>query len=273
MAANSTSHSQAEAAPGIFQMFRLDGHTAVVTGAGRGLGLSMAAALAEAGAHIAVFDINLADAEEAAAGINAKGGKAIAVRIDVTDSQQVQQGIQMAIDAFAGVDILVNNAGVTSRSPFEDLEEQDWERVLKVNMGGTYLCSRQAARHWIDADKPGSIINIASISGFVGNRGGLNSHYCATKGGIVALTRSLAVEWASHNIRVNAIAPGYFATPMTDRLKNINRAFYDELVSRVPLGRFGNPPDLAGAVIYLASDASIYVTGHILVIDGGYTAW
>ena len=115
--------------------------------------------------------------------------------------------------------------------------------------------------------------NLVVHNTVVGNRGGDNSHYCATKGGVIALTRSLAVEWAPNHIRVNAIAPGYFVTPMTDRLKNINREFYDELVGRVPLGRFGNSPDLAGAVVYLAGQASIFVTGHVLVIDGGYCAW
>jgi NAD(P)-dependent dehydrogenase (short-subunit alcohol dehydrogenase family) len=119
----------------------------------------------------------------------------------------------------------------------------------------------------------GSIINIASISGMVGNRGGDNSHYCATKGGVIALTRSLAVEWARHKIRVNALAPGYCVTPMTDRLKQRDPAFYQELLGRVPLGRFGTGQDLAAAVVYLASDASAYVSGSVLVIDGAYTAW
>ena len=259
--------------PNIYQLFNLDGKSAIVTGAGRGLGQAMANALAQAGASVAVFDVNQEDAEAAVAEMRASGGKAMAVAIDVTDSEQVQAGIQAVIEAFGGVDVLVNNAGVTSRSPFEDLEESEWERILHVNLGGIYTCSRWVAKRLIHDNRPGSIINIASISGLVGNRGGLNSHYCATKGGVIALTRSLAVEWASYRIRVNAIAPGYFVTPMTDRLKNINREFYDELVGRVPLGRFGEGSDLAGAVIYLAGQASVFVTGHVLVIDGGYTAW
>ena len=257
----------------LLRLFGLNGKTAIVTGAGRGLGQAMASALAQAGCNIAIFDVNLTDAEESAHSINASGNQAIAAQIDTTDSQEVQKGIQLVANHFGEADILVNNAGVTSRSPFEDLEEPDWERVLKVNMGGIYHCSRWLAKRLISLGKPGSIINIASISGFVGNRGGLNSHYCATKGGVIALTRSLSVEWAPYRIRVNALAPGYFVTPMTDRLKNINRAFYDELVGRVPLGRFGEGNDLAGAVIYLASNASAYVTGHVLVLDGGYTAW
>ena len=267
------SSSQAGSLPNIYQLFNLEGKSVIVTGAGRGLGQAMANALAQAGAAVAIFDVNHEDADVAVNQIRAFGGHAIAVVIDVTDSQQVQTGIRTVAEAFGGVDVLVNNAGVTSRSPFEDLEEADWERILHVNLGGVYQCSRWVARHLIHDNKPGSIINIASISGLVGNRGGMNSHYCATKGGVIALTRSLAVEWASYRIRVNAIAPGYFVTPMTDRLKNINRAFYDELVGRVPLGRFGEGSDLAGAVIYLAGQASIFVTGHVLVIDGGYTAW
>jgi NAD(P)-dependent dehydrogenase (short-subunit alcohol dehydrogenase family) len=265
--------SQAGSPPNVYQLFNLEGKSAIVTGAGRGLGQAMANALAQAGAAVAVFDVNSEDADAAVAEIRSFGGQALAVAIDVTDSQQVQAGIQTVVETFDGVDVLVNNAGVTSRSPFEDLQEEDWERILHVNLGGIYQCSRWVARRLISDQKSGSIINIASISGLVGNRGGLNSHYCATKGGVIALTRSLAVEWASYRIRVNAIAPGYFVTPMTDRLKNINRSFYDELVGRVPLGRFGEGSDLAGAVIYLASQASVFVTGHVLVIDGGYTAW
>jgi NAD(P)-dependent dehydrogenase (short-subunit alcohol dehydrogenase family) len=184
----------------------------------------------------------------------------------------VQACVAETVQRLGGLHVLVNNAGVTSRSPFEDLPLEDWERALRVNLTGTYLCSKHAARAMI-AQGGGSIVNMASISALVGNRGGDNSHYCATKGGVIALTRSLAVEWARHKIRVNALAPGYCVTPMTDRLKLRDPAFYSELVGRVPLGRFGSGQDLAGAIVYLASDASAYVSGSVLVVDGGYTAW
>ena len=257
----------------IFRIFHLDRQVAIVTGAGRGLGQEMAVSLARAGAKVALWDVNLVDAQGTEACILAFGGISFPFQVDVTDEAQVREAIQAVVGKFGGLSILVNNAGVTSRSPFEDLEKEDWSRVINVNLGGIYLCSRWFARHLISTATAGSIINIASMSGLVANRGGLNSHYCASKGGVIALTRSLAVEWAPYRIRVNAIAPGYFVTPMTDRLKNINPDFYNELVSRVPLGRFGDAADLAGAVIYLASEASAFVTGSILVIDGGYTAW
>ncbi len=257
----------------VLASFRLDGRVAMVTGAGRGLGRAMALALTGAGANVAVLDVNRGDAESVAEEARSRGGRALAMLVDVIDARQVGQAVERSLAELGGLHILVNNAGVTSGSPFEDLPEDDWDRVVDVNLKGIYQCSKACAKAWIGAGQGGTIINIASVSGLVGNRGGNNSHYCATKGGVIALTRSLAVEWARHKIRVNAIAPGYFVTPMTDRLKERDPAFYQELIGRVPVGRFGRGVDLAGPVVFLASDASAYLSGHVLVVDGAYTAW
>lgn len=261
------------AAGAVLDSFRLDGRLAVVTGAGRGLGRALALALADAGADLALWDINAADLRDVSEEVRDLGRRALAQTVDVADEAQVREALAQARHEPTPLHILVNNAGVTSGSPFEELSAEDWQRVLAVNLGGIFHCSKWAARGWIEAGVPGSIINLASISGLVGNRGGANSHYCASKGGVIALTRSLAVEWAPRAIRVNAIAPGYFATPMTDALKARRAGFYEELVARVPLGRFGQGSDLAGAAVFLAGDASAYVTGHVLVVDGGYTVW
>lgn len=266
------SGGQAHTSAGVLDTFRLEGRTAIVTGAGRGLGRAMALALAGAGARVALFDINDEDLDSAAAELRGLGATALARVVDVADEAQVAQAVEAVARELSGLHILVNNAGVTTRAPFEELTEDDWQRVIDINLGGLFRCSKHAARQFA-AQGGGAIINIASISGLVGNRGGLNSHYCASKGGVIALTRSLAVEWAPKGIRVNAIAPGYFVTPMTDRLKQRDPAFYKELVERVPLGRFGRAQDLAGAVVFLSSEASAYLTGAVLVVDGGYTAW
>jgi len=254
-------------------LFRLHDLVAVVTGGGRGLGLTMAQALAQAGAAVAIFEVDEQTGAAAAQSIADGGGRALALTVDVGNGEQVEAAFDHCADQLGQASILVNNAGVTTNAPFDQLPAEDWQRVIDINLGGIYRTTQALGRRLIAAGRPGSIVNIASISGLVGNRGGNNSHYCASKGGVIALTRSLAVEWAPHGIRLNAIAPGYFVTPMTDQLKQRDAAFYQELVDRVPLGRFGQGPDLAGTVVYLASQASAFVTGHTLVVDGGYTAW
>ena len=257
-------------ADGLLKTFRLDGRSAMVTGGGRGIGRAVALGLSEAGAKLAVADIDLAAAEETAGAIHARGGAAIAIALDVADEAAVETGIKKAAQTHGGIDVLVNNAGTAIRRPSTELSIADWDKVVRVNMTGLFLCARAAARLMI-AGRGGSIVNMASIMGLSG--GGLypNISYKASKGAVVNMTRSLALEWAKSNIRVNAVAPTWVRT---DFIKGI--LGQPELIARIegmtPLGRLAEPEDIVGAVLYLASRASSMVTGHTLAVDGGFLA-
>lgn len=246
----------------------LDGKVAWVTGAGRGLGSAIAQGLAAAGAAVALTARTETELAETLAKIEADGGRGLVVPADVTDSEQVEAVVAAAFERLGGLDILVNNAGISpvlTRS--EALSLVDWKRILDVNLTGAFICSQAAGQHMLAASS-GSIISISSVHGQMGWP--RLAAYAASKGGLELLTRTLAIEWADRNVRVNAVAPGYFATEMTAGLRASTRS--DELVHRIPFGRFGLPQEVVGAVLFLASDMSSYVTGSTVSVDGGWTA-
>ncbi len=254
----------------VLATFRLDGKSAAVTGAARGIGRAVAIGLAEAGARLAVTDIDLPAAEETAAGIRRNGGEAIAVAVNVADEASVERGIKRIAQAHGGIDVLVNNAGIAIGRPSVELSLADWEKVVAVNMTGVFLCARSAARLMM-AGGGGSIVNMASVLGLAGSRFFPNISYQATKGAVVNMTRALALEWARDRIRVNAVAPTWVRT---DFIKGVLAR--PELVARLeaamPIGRLAEPSDVVGAVLFLASPASSMVTGHTLPVDGGVLA-
>jgi NAD(P)-dependent dehydrogenase (short-subunit alcohol dehydrogenase family) len=255
---------------GILDFFRLDGKIALVTGAGQGLGQGMALALAEAGADIVIAELNPEAGEATAKMVQERGRRALVVRVDVSQKAEVTSMVRTVIESWKRIDILVNNAGITFVRPALEIPEEEWEKVLAVDLKAIFLCCQAVAPHMIQQGG-GKIINIASIAGFYINRDADYVHYHTAKGGVIMLTKALAVEWAKYHIYVNAISPGFFLTPMNAARAHIP-AIRAIRVDQGVIKRYGEPyQDLGGAVVYLASSASNFVTGHNLVVDGGYT--
>lgn len=252
-----------------FPSFDLGGKVAVVTGAGQGLGKWIALGLARAGADVFVADLNSQTAEAAAEEIGGLGRRSSFMAVDVGDVAAVSRLMEKAYQELGGLDILVNNAGVNIHKRALDITPEDFDFIVKVNSRGVYFCCQAAARIMIPK-KTGRIINIASAAAFLVRAGVPNSVYAMTKAGIVMLTKALAEEWSSQNILVNAVAPGYFATPLVaDRLADPEA--YARIVGSTPLNRVGMEHDIAGAIVFLASDASGFITGQTLCVDGGRT--
>jgi 3-oxoacyl-[acyl-carrier protein] reductase len=245
-------------------MIDLKTKSALITGSGRGIGKEIARKLAGAGADVAISDIDLETAKATAAEIASEfGRKAVAVAADVSKAADAEKMFAETVAAFGKIDILVNNAGITRDGLLMRMKEEDWDLVLNINLKSAFLCCKEAARPMMKA-RTGKIVNIASVVGLMGNAGQAN--YSASKAGMIGLTKTLAREFASRNINVNAIAPGFIRTAMTDKLTDAEK---EKLSSQIPMAKLGSPEDVANAALFLSSSLSDYITGQVITVDGG----
>jgi NAD(P)-dependent dehydrogenase (short-subunit alcohol dehydrogenase family) len=262
------------------QLFDLTGRVAIVTGGSIGLGRQMADGLAEMGADLVLCARKQERCHQAAEELQQLGVKVIALGCDVKNPDSIQEMVEATLAQFGRIDVLINNAGISWGAPIEEMRLEDWNKVIETNLTGTFLCAQVVGKVMIrqgrggnsaSNNSAGKIINIASVAGLGGAPAELPAiGYHASKGGVISFTKDLACKWASHNIQVNAIAPGWFPTHMSNRVLEHHEELF---LSHIPLRRFGNEHDLKGAAVFLASAASNYVTGHVLVVDGGQSAW
>ncbi|MBA1145733.1 glucose 1-dehydrogenase [Ectothiorhodospiraceae bacterium WFHF3C12] len=250
-------------------LFDLSGNCTIVTGAGRGIGRALATGFAEAGSDLVVCSRTQSELDELAGELAGRGVRVLPVACDVTDQASVQAMTDSAVAHFGRVDVLINNAGMTTKKPAEDYTPEDWQRIIAVNLTGVFFVAQAVGRHMI-REEGGRIINISSIAAQTAITGSVA--YCASKGGVDMVTRVLAAEWAQHGIRVNGLAPAYTETPLVQAITEQRSDFADRVKARTPLGRMARPEEMVGTAIYLASEASSYVTGETVHVDGGWTA-
>lgn len=252
-----------------FPDFSLSGEKAIVTGSSKGIGRGIALALAHAGADVAVTSRDAARAEPVAQEIRQMGRAALSLALDVTDVASIDQMVTQVQGRFGRIDILVNNAGINIPEAAVEVTASHWDAVLDTNLKGLFFCAQRVGRVML-AQGYGKIINVASQMGLVGGR--LRAAYCASKGGVIQLTKVLAIEWSRHGVNVNAVAPTFIRTPLTEPMLE-DEAFRQEVLSNIPLGRIGEVEDVVGSVVFLASSAADLITGETLLVDGGWVAW
>lgn len=250
-------------------LFDLSGKTALVTGSSRGLGRAMAIGLAEAGAIVGITSRTIGSLQDTSDAISAFGGQSEKLVVDVSSPSDAQEAIKSFAEKHNGIDILINNAGYEEVCPSIEVSEELWDKITDTNLKGSFFCAQEAAKSMISSGRGGSIINVCSLTSYVGVPTAVP--YGSSKSGLLGMTRALSAEWAKNGIRVNAVAPGYFRTDLTDTFYR-DDAWQAAMLEKIPMGEFGNADDLKGSVVFLSSDASKYITGQCIAIDGGYLA-